>query len=228
MVKADLLDNIKRSLGYPTIMVHTEDETIKMNLDIAFDTFTAKVLRKVTMALPLRGITRFNPYDVRIIYKVTPFKLSNPDVSVYSMDVFNLSVAVEYYNQCSDLLTPILASMVQSQLGDVTGKKFNWKYDTSSRALYCTNIPQGASVLVAEAKVMYEWDTLPKSEMNWIFGYALALTKIVEGRIRSKYREGATALISDGETLISEGKEEQAQLQESLENFISLNIGVRR
>lgn len=52
----------------------------------------------------------------------------------------------------------------------------------------------------------------------WVYQYALALTKMVVGRVRGKY--GGTNLVGggniDGESLISEGKEEKAQLEKEL------------
>ena len=52
----------------------------------------------------------------------------------------------------------------------------------------------------------------------WVYQYALALTKMVVGRVRGKY--GGTSLVGggniDGEALISEGKEEKAQLEKEL------------
>ena len=52
----------------------------------------------------------------------------------------------------------------------------------------------------------------------WVYQYSLALTKMVVGRVRGKY--GNTSLVGggniDGESLISEGKEERAALEKEL------------
>ena len=83
-------------------------------------------------------------------------------------------------------------------------------------------------MLAAEAKVRYTWDTLSPEVWNWIYNYALAKVKIIEGRIRSKFRDSSSSLVSDGETLVAEGKEEVQNLEQSIDNLIPLNIGVRR
>lgn len=63
-------------------------------------------------------------------------------------------------------------------------------------------------------------------ESDWIFDYALAESKIMLGRVRSKFAQfasiGNTGISLDGDTLISEGKEEKTELKETLmleENF---------
>lgn len=57
---------------------------------------------------------------------------------------------------------------------------------------------------------------------EWIRQYALAECKIILGRIRSKYSSlpGPRGDLSmDGDSLVSEGREEQAQLRERLNEF---------
>jgi hypothetical protein len=55
---------------------------------------------------------------------------------------------------------------------------------------------------------------------DWIFDYALAECKIMLGRIRSKFANfasiGNAGISMDGADLISEGKEEKQQLEETL------------
>lgn len=57
-------------------------------------------------------------------------------------------------------------------------------------------------------------------ESDWIFDYALAESKIMLGRVRSKFAQfasiGNTGISLDGDTLISEGKEEKDALKETL------------
>ena len=56
---------------------------------------------------------------------------------------------------------------------------------------------------------------------DWIFDYALAESKIVLGRIRTKFSQfasiGNTGIALDGEALISEGIEEKRELKETLQ-----------
>ena len=63
-------------------------------------------------------------------------------------------------------------------------------------------------------------------DSDWILDYALAECKIMLGRVRSKFAQfasiGNTGISLDGDTLISEGKEEKDALKETLmleENF---------
>ena len=58
--------------------------------------------------------------------------------------------------------------------------------------------------------------------------YALARTKITEGRIRGKYKEGSVGAVSDGDALVSEGNAELQVVEDQLNNFVSLNVGRRR
>jgi len=68
-------------------------------------------------------------------------------------------------------------------------------------------------------------------DTDWIFDYALAESKIMLGRVRSKFAQfasiGNTGIALDGDTLISEGTQEKETLKETLmleENFEGYGI----
>ena len=126
-----------------------------------------------------------------------------------------------------------------------TPTKYNWKYHRFSNELEIQPAPPTGNALTiiqdgneftidspgyALLKVyMMEGSThnenWSSSDQNfytsdWIFDYALAECKIMLGRIRSKFANfasvGNTGILMDGDTLLSEGKEEKEKLEETL------------
>lgn len=224
-----MVDKIKRAFGWPTVAVYTEEATILDNIDTAFSMLSDKVLRQTSFVLPPKGVNRLNKEEVPIIFKVEPYTGPQERPS-FVFDVFTLTESIEYFslNSANGILTPLLATVLRNQVNNAFGRKFDWKYERSSGILYATNIPQQATLLAVEGKVRYTFDTLTTELETWIYKYAYAMTCLVEGRIRSKFKDSSSALVSDGEALVSEGKEQMPNLEQELQNFVPLNIGVRK
>lgn len=229
MTDSQIIEQVKETLGYPVVSVYTPDTSIKSFLTAGFDLLSSTVLRQVTLALPCSSVQKLNKEEIPLIIDVVPYTSSGDKQQVYIRDAFSLTEAIEYFNVNSQgILAPILANISYNQINYAFNNAFDWHYDRHTGELYATNIPSNASILAATAKIYYTRETLTKELETWLFEYTLAKTKIVEGRIRSKYKEGSVGAVSDGESLLSEGNAEVAALKEELKNFVPLNIGRRR
>lgn len=124
-----------------------------------------------------------------------------------------------------------------------TPDKYNWKYHPYTNQLEVHPAPASGSVLdyggvtyntpgfVMLRAYMVEgstntggWRAGDSDEnfygLDWIYDYATAECKIILGNIRRKFANfasiGNTGLSLDGDSLVSEGKEEQERLNETL------------
>ena len=224
-----ITDRVKAMLGYPVVSVYTPDESIDQFKDDAFTQFASSVFQNQTLALPPLPVQKLPTAEVPFIYNVEPYGVRSGQNMVYFRDEFTLTEAINFWNlQSNNLLLPLLAAQNYNQIANVMGRKFDWSYDTVTGTLYVTMCPAGTQVLSVRAKCMYTKDTLTRNALQWIYRMTLALTKISEGRIRSKYADGGTGVVSDGATLLQEGQEEYKDLIEKLDGFISLDYGIRR
>ncbi|MHA1286346.1 MAG: hypothetical protein ACTSPB_02965 [Candidatus Thorarchaeota archaeon] len=101
------------------------------------------------------------------------------------------------------------------------GTNFRFAYQPSQDPtvggyLYCTNIPSGTSsvMVIGTRRIKANEDITSQYILDWILYYAKALVKQIEGNTLRKAMIIDTPL--DGQALLSEGREEQKELQASL------------
>ena len=86
------------------------------------------------------------------------------------------------------------------------------------RTQYLKIIPEPQSQYYGIVACYVEEPVRDLVRAQWVYQYSLALTKMIVGRVRGKY--SGTGLVGggniDGESLVSEGKEEKAELEKEL------------
>lgn len=101
------------------------------------------------------------------------------------------------------------------------GTDFRWTFEKSEDPsaggyLYAINVPSGSTELavVGTKRVTATEDIKQEYILDFILSYTKALVKQVEGNTLRK--AGIVDIKNDGQELVSEGKEEQKELQEQL------------
>ena len=232
MTDSEIIEQIKMDLGYPVIDVYTPDNSIQSFINKGLEILRSWVYRKVSFVVPCRTCQKLDREKVRFVVDVVPYQFtsgSNGNIPVYYRDDFSLATAVQYFNIYSnnDVLTPVLASMTYNQLTYAFNMQYDWKYDDTTGELFTTHIPEGTQVLVVKAKTIYERDTLDPEYDAWLLKYAEGQTKITEGRIRGKYKEGSVGATSDADQLIQEGKEEVQACIDEIQSYVPMDVGRR-
>jgi hypothetical protein len=122
-------------------------------------------------------------------------------------------------NVTSDL---ILMSEAFRNYRQYVGTDFRWMYEKSADPdvggyLYAVNVPAGCSSLfcVGTKRILQAEDIKNEYILDWIYRYWKSLVKQVEG---NTLRKGAiVGVVTDGQVLVDEGKEEAAELKEELQ-----------
>jgi hypothetical protein len=89
-------------------------------------------------------------------------------------------------------------------------------YDTYQELLYVDNFT--GSVTIEYIKKNVSIEDLDIEWAGWTEQYTIACAKIVEGRIRSKYKLTSGAIEVESDNLVSEGTGERSELESKLEN----------
>lgn len=127
-------------------------------------------------------------------------------------------------------------------LNKYTVSKYNWKYHKYTNQLEINPAPPIGNILtingvtydspgyvllrtfMIEGSTVGSWESGDSDEYiytsSWILDYATAMCKVTLGIVRRKFANftsiGNTGISMDGDLLVSEGKEEMQQLEESL------------
>lgn len=204
-------EQIKAMLGYPAVSVHTPDSTIKLNIEKAYRKHSSKILTQKTIVVPYNGgKVDLTEHKAEVVVNVTP-ELRSPsghnqfnEFDVRTQEIYNGAYKsiqdIAYHRQRNGNLAYIFDS-------------FDFEY--KEPYLYVDNVPYSTDELTVDILCK---EPIEEIESNWIEEYALALTKVVEGRIRSKFNGGPMEFETDGRELVDEGNNELRELEESLKN----------
>ena len=232
MTDSEIIEQIKISLGYPVIDIYTPDSSIQSFINKGLELLRSWVFRKVSFVVPCKACQTLDRESVRFVFDVVPYQFTTntgDNIPIYYRDDFSLATAVQYFNiyNNNDVLTPVASVMTYNQLNYAFNNQFDWKYDDTTGELFTTHIPEGTQVLVVKAKTIYERDTLDPEYDAWLLKYAEGQTKITEGRIRSKYKEGSVGATSDGDQLLQEGQADVQACIDEIQSYVPMDVGRR-
>lgn len=213
--KLDLLDNVKTRLGYPVIDLAMTDEMILKQIDFAIKK-VIPYLNNIEVMTVYNKVTKFEHKQVYAVIRVTS---SNDESNI------NMDKAVNYgfyvVNNARSLVDcAVWNYYCNSVQDDMNQIGFRLVGDT----LY---IDGGNSPWSVEAVTDDSVATMTEDFVNWVLDYAVALTKCVEGEIRSKVKITGSPVETNGSELKSEGITEKKELEEKLGTTLGLFYATR-
>jgi hypothetical protein len=234
--RSDLIEIVKRRLGYPVVKIELDDAQIIDNIEYAKSKFikwaAGQSTQEIYFALPISA--GVNEYDLDEIsediidimgYKKskigsvhTLFTLDNYMYNAGMYDQILMSgtrgsdgYSILTYHIVLDFLETIERYVVDS---------FNFRYSAYNNTLYIDPTPKdNAWVLCRSMQI-----ALPDGHIynnDWMIDYITALCKVSLGRIRVKFAGfqavgSNTSLSLDGESLLSEGNADLERLEKAL------------
>lgn len=228
----NIIDYIKTSLGFPVITIYITDDMIEKLIRSA--------RRKCSSHASLSYTSLFDGYvvggvvDLSSVNAVTVRKVYSAAIdgaggsgsgSAGSSCSNNCDICGKLcqYRGMSDLLTEKtrLYDSLAYQLSNSELKKMSLEdfyYDSARKMLYVDGYSGAVTIEYVPSADSVDILTSSDAEwLSWIQDYSLALVKITEGRIRSKFKmPGGPALEIESDTLISEGESSKTELESKL------------
>lgn len=210
-----LLDNVKTRLGYPVLDLAITDDMILKQIDFAVNKIVP-YLNNMEVLTSYDRIVEFKHKKVYAVLRVT----SSGDESNINLDrAINQGFYIMNSNRslvdCA--LWNYYCDSVQTDLNQIG---FRLIGDT----LY---IDGGNSPWTIEAITENSISTMTEDYINWVLDYAVALTKCIEGEIRSKIKITGMPVETNGSELKQEGITEKKELEEKLGTTIGLFYATR-
>jgi hypothetical protein len=223
LTQAVVTQYVKTSLGSPIIEVEITDEQIELMTDKALSVYGSKkpIERIFTFpSVPSQQLYTFTTSQVGrgIVAVATPDLLRQP-ISLDQFDVFKYHANLPNLDPGDFYMEKVWWNEVRMSAGSEDDWEAVYHYDTDTIDLYLNPIPSQSQTVCVWYVDNPTLRTVPKHDDDWLKDYALALCKNVVGRIRSKFKEvsGAEGAIElDGDTLLTEAKEEKEKLEEYL------------
>lgn len=223
MVENEILDWVKQE--FQPVFLATPDETIRQfianakrywNTHSAYPIVTMQQLSAAGGNNNIGGGSIQLPVTYKGVYDVYP--ATQPDWILANYPVWSLLGITVIDNLTSDLIE---LSEAYRNFRYYMGTDFKWKFQKSDDPtvgpwLYTSNLPAGTTNCAVLGTYRIPDNTPITSEhvLNWMLYYVKALVKISEGNTLRK--TDAVGIKNDGQSLVTEGKEEVKALQDSL------------
>lgn len=216
---SDLIDDIKTHLGAPVVSLYITDEQIEKLIKSAVRKCSNKACPTFLITLNAgSGVLDLSNYHIDTVKNVFSADLSEGDCSG-SCDICSKLCSYRGY---SDLMTErsrlydnLAINLSRAEMEKLEMR--DWKF--SGNILYLDNFSGPITVEYTKKDISFE--DLDSGWRSFVERYALALVKITEGRIRSKFKMSSGVFEIESDELISEGN---SDLQE-LETQLNENIG---
>lgn len=213
--RLDLLDSIKSRLGYPVVDLAITDDMIYKQIDFAVQKIVP-YLNNIEIITVYDRTTTFNDKHLYAVIRVTS---ANNDTNINLDRAINQGFYIvnNHRTLVDCALWNYYCDTVQDDLNQIG-------FRLVDNTLY---IDGGNSPWTVEAITDGSIATMTPGYTSWVLDYAVALTKCVEGEIRSKVKITGSPVETNGSELKSEGITEKKELEEKLGTSIGLFYATR-
>lgn len=239
--RRDIIEDCMVALGYPVITLYITQRQIDRLIDFATRRCESKVSLPYLATFSVgNGVVDVSGYDmlaVRQIYNGVGSGVStenanlvaNPDspnsgcnISMSNCDICNQlcqyrgmqSLAGSYGTK--GIYDYVAYAGAMSELNVLMTN--DWYLDPTDNKLYIDGFSGVVTVEYVKSNNSFEDIAKDNFWRQWIRDYTLAMVKITEGRIRSKYKISSGVFEIESDELISEGNNDKQELEQRLED----------
>ena len=206
---------IENQLGAQVLELELRPEDIKDIVTQAFEEIVHYMTDTYTVTVPYAQCIDLSKYNIDSVESVLRGQDSLLTGIPFQMPALDLMNVTGMYN----LDNYVQALQIKRNLNILaTDMEFYW--DKPNRKLYVYANPNIPSYVTINFKPEY-YSVEDIREQHWetqLRKLALGMTKVVLGRIRSKYTSNSAKYQLDGQTLLAEGNAEIQQVREFLDN----------
>lgn len=205
---------IESQLGAQVLELELKPEDIRLIVEQAFEEIVHYMTDTYTITVPYANCIDLSGYNIDSVESVLRGQdsiLTGVPFQMPAMDLLNVTGVYQLDNYVS-------AIQIKRNLNILaTDMEFIW--DKPNQKLYVYANPNAPTAITINFKPEY-FSVEDIREQHWetqLRKLALGMTKIVLGRIRSKYTSNSSKFQLDGQTLLSEGNTEVQQVRQFLD-----------
>lgn len=216
MTTEQYVNDILFQLGYPVVEVEIKDYLPKI-VDMAFREIQHYISDTYTVTVNYSEKMHLEPPDYKIDSVVYVMRASSQMTDADLQDVMYQMMSSSSLQ--TSTLTNYSVALLTQQCKNTIATDLDFHWDKGNRDLYVyANYPKPTRVTIVyipEYKIIDDirepfWENLLKR-------LALALSKQMLGRIRSKYKSNSATYELDGDTLLAEAQQELSEIRQFLD-----------
>ncbi len=251
-VRRTIIEDVKIELGYPVISLYITEEQINQMIDFSVRKCASKAAPKFLTTLYAAGCVDVSGYNMEAVSAVYSGDMASSAGSSSSSDVvadgngcancgtdgflgcnicdrlcsyrgYSMGLTRgDWNNQLYDLMAwQSSRAQMQSMM------LYDWYLDYTSQKLYLDNYSGLVTVEYTKSNITMEDLAHDTVWLGWVRDYTLALCKIIEGRIRNKFKVASAPFEIESDELISEGNSDKQDLEQRLEENIGFYMLLR-
>jgi hypothetical protein len=241
-VRRTIIEDVMIELGYPVISLFITQDQINKMIDFSVRKCANKACPRFISTFYASGCVHVSDYDMEAVSAVYQGDVGSTSGSTsddlvadgngnscdstfvgcniceklcrYRGYSYGLTEG-DWYNEMYDMLA---WQNAKSQLNSLT--LYDYYLDNTAQKLYLDNYSGLITVEYTKAHITLEDLAHDTSWHGWVRDYTLALCKIIEGRIRGKYKVQSAPFEIEADELINEGNNDKQTLEDLLREDI--------
>ena len=199
-----IIEDVMVELGYPVISLYITQPQINQMIDFAVRKCAGKAAPKFLTTMYASGCGSDGFLGCNICEKLCTYR-------GYSMGLLK----GDWNNEMYDMLA---WQNARSQMQSLT--LYDWYLDYTGQKLYLDNYTGIITVEYTKAHITAEDLEHDTTWYSWVRDYTLALCKVIEGRIRNKFKVQSAPFEIEADELIQEGNNDKQELEQQLNENI--------
>lgn len=240
-VRQDIIEDCMVALGYPVISIFMTQGQINRLIDFSVRKCSGKACPRFLQTFYVGGgVVDVSQYEMEAVSAVYSGDIGSSGGE--SSSCSSCSSRLSGCNVCEQLCQnrPYSYGMMKgdwnNELYDMIAYQYakseldnlkldDYYLDVPSQKLYLDNYSGVITVEYTKSQLTIEDLQFDSYWASWVRDYTLAMCKITEGRIRSKYKISSGVFEIESDELVSEGNTDKQELEEKLnENIGYWNI----
>ena len=212
------VDYVMRNLGNQILKIELTDKQVEQIVEMALGELTHYMNDTKSITVPYSSVIDTSKWPLKVSV-VNYVMRGQSAINYLPIDQLNTAYIYGANNGFSmDVDTIAIAMMAQQNVNSMS-TDLDFRFEKDEQKLYVTcNAAHPTSITVEYMPEYSNVDDIKEPYwQNYLKRFSLAMTKVILGRIRSKYTLNSSQYTLDGPTMLSEGNQELSEIRTNLQ-----------
>lgn len=216
------VDYVMKNLGNQIIKIELSDEQVTEVVEMALGELAHYINDTKSITVPYKSVIDTSKWPLKVSV-VNYVMRGQSAVNYIPVDAISTYYVNGINNGMAGLSLDQIANALSAQQNiNALSTDLDFRFEKDEQKLYVTCNAMKPSTLTIDYMPEYTCvdDIKEPYWQNYLKRFSLAMTKVILGRIRSKYTLNSSQYTIDGPTMLSEGNQELADIRATLKDNV--------
>ncbi len=216
------VDYVMKNLGNQIIKIELSDEQVAEVVEMALGELAHYINDTKSITVPYKSVIDTSKWPLKVSV-VNYVMRGQSAVNYIPVDAISTYYVNGINNGMAGLSLDQIANALSAQQNiNALSTDLDFRFEKDEQKLYVTCNAMKPSTLTIDYMPEYTCvdDIKEPYWQNYLKRFSLAMTKVILGRIRSKYTLNSSQYTIDGPTMLSEGNQELADIRATLKDNV--------